>query len=1753
MSRRKRDLLDFDPNASDPDDEDYDNRAERPPRHSRPSRPSKPGSHRPAKRQRQRYSDSDIENDDHEASEESWTNESEEDGPPELNPATGRPLRRAAKAHGTYEESDEDEEEVQDTVESEDEDELKPTPRKKSRRSAPAVGRASRSRTPAKSLEVTLKLPPRVLSSFETPRPTHSRAASEAAASMREGLRPRPRRSQDREQEQEQERNDRPRRRSSRLSHDNEEIHQLSNSGRHVEITQPATSSREESVERITIGRPTRGGKGVAPPAGKRPQKIPSAIIEASQETSQQSKREAAAAGEDVEEERVIADSAAASPVGPSDEEVRADEAEKDDGDAEEATADAPADDDVDEDEDDGPVSNRRSLRVSSANTPQVCRLTNISQSRPAKTPSRTNTPARSSQKRKRPEESSDFELGDEEDGDDEGDISDSDSPRKKRKTGSSSDSSSGGRRSQRIANKRAAQRRGSDSQDSGIDPDELAEEAAELSRHVARRRQSRRSIAGGDIVYDDHPKLRNRAAKPDYRLFRPELLMQMDDEENGAPEPSRARNRKTAGTAYRSLFDLSGPFGGTILGGPPTQAVGGVDSDSSDDEGQRRRVPGMGAGTGAVPMTPASAHAPGFGDNLGGPSALGKITKEKTLLADADPLGVDQNVNFDGVGGLDDHINHLKEMVMLPLLYPEMFQRFHVTPPRGVLFHGPPGTGKTLLARALASSVSSSGKKVTFYMRKGADALSKWVGEAERQLRLLFEEARKNQPSIIFFDEIDGLAPVRSSKQEQIHSSIVATLLALMDGMDGRGQVIVIGATNRPDAVDPALRRPGRFDREFYFPLPNLEARRSIIDIHTKGWDPPLEPAFKDHLAELTKGYGGADLRALCTEAALNAIQGTYPQIFTSEKKLLVDPTKIKVLAKDFMISINRMIPSSERSTSATTGTLKKRIEPLIRTQLDYIMHIIDDIMPQKKKRTALEEAMYDDRDNAEGFEREALQRDLTETRIYRPRLLITGVRGMGQQYLASAVFQKLETSHMQPFDLPTLLEDAGRTPEAAVVQLFKEVKRHKPSVIFIPNVDVWWETVEYRVRKLFTQLLRSLDPNDQILVLGVMETDPDHDVHDEDLNRLRSEMTRDIFGFSSKNTYEIARPDDTARKGFFEPLIAYIRKSPTELPDPENRKKRELPELELAPEVEGPKGPTKEELKKQKKQDRHTLNLLKLAIQPVMDQIKLKFKKFRNSVIDDREIEYLYEEQDPHQVTSDLTEQQRQEQEIPRPFVMDIDKHGVPGIKEVATDRFYYNLNIVIIEQRLSNGYYKRPSDFLADIRRLAKDAKTSGDQERTLKANELVSNVEVDMQMIEYQQPQLVAECEAVYQRERAREEEAGKVTGGPEGPTSSRTAGVVSNVPGGISITTTTESTGPVVLGEQIPGTHYLPPVTPDRRHLGHMSNGEVQTNGSTVPSRPSDPSDIIMSDVAPAEHDENAAHLSSGLGGTQPSQMRSQTSAITKMAPGSQLADYHNSASTTTSGQKTSDLSNRASDHSYNGTHRETQSSGESDGLFPDFSNLHNPDSLGSQIPDTQDGSASDERQEGGDSFDIYGESKRPLYLRRALRRSPLRAGRERVLTVSTDYPSSQSQPGGFQPLGQQFAVPSMPPRGGATGTATAASTTHHTSNVNSLLNPSSLPTYILDEQLVSSFYRELVTRSSGLSVEQLEQLYAALVSIIWTTRDKWNRNYVIKACTDKFNEVVRDIERMQTVLPSSIEEQELGRIRAGPTRGFRYS
>ncbi|EEY56694.1 ATPase [Phytophthora infestans T30-4] len=334
---------------------------------------------------------------------------------------------------------------------------------------------------------------------------------------------------------------------------------------------------------------------------------------------------------------------------------------------------------------------------------------------------------------------------------------------------------------------------------------------------------------------------------------------------------------------------------------------------------------------------------------------------------ADITPVEVDHSVTWDSVGGLESHIEALKEMVMLPLLYPEFYKKYNVSPPSGVLFYGPPGTGKTLLARALANSCSFYGegdqpsgfkeaatsslsekkkkeqerprRHVTFYMRKGADCLSKWVGEAERQLRLLFEEAKRNQPSIIFFDEIDGLAPVRSAKQDQIHASIVSTLLALMDGMDSRGRVVVIGATNRLDAIDPALRRPGRFDRELGFKLPSVNERKSMLAIHTKHWNPPLSDGFRSELAEQTVGYCGADIKALCAEAALCSLRRVYPQVYASHDKLLINLDKVVVARGDFVKAAKKITPASHRAVSSFALPLPRAVKGLLQSQLTKVL----------------------------------------------------------------------------------------------------------------------------------------------------------------------------------------------------------------------------------------------------------------------------------------------------------------------------------------------------------------------------------------------------------------------------------------------------------------------------------------------------------------------------------------------------------------------------------------------------------------------------------------------------------------------------------------------------------------------------------------------------------------------------------------------------------------------------------------------
>uniref|UniRef100_A0A2P2KL71 Uncharacterized protein MANES_04G042700 n=1 Tax=Rhizophora mucronata TaxID=61149 RepID=A0A2P2KL71_RHIMU len=441
---------------------------------------------------------------------------------------------------------------------------------------------------------------------------------------------------------------------------------------------------------------------------------------------------------------------------------------------------------------------------------------------------------------------------------------------------------------------------------------------------------------------------------------------------------------------------------------------------------------------------------------------------------ADIQPLQVDANVSFDDIGGLSEYIDALKEMVFFPLLYPNFFASYHITPPRGVLLCGPPGTGKTLIARALACAASKAGQKVSFYMRKGADVLSKWVGEAERQLKLLFEEAQRNQPSIIFFDEIDGLAPVRSSKQEQIHNSIVSTLLALMDGLDSRGQVVLIGATNRVDAIDGALRRPGRFDREFNFPLPGFEARAEILDIHTRKWKQPPSKELKQELAASCVGYCGADLKALCTEAAIHAFREKYPQVYTSDDKFMIDVDSVKVEKYHFIEAKSTITPAAHRGAVVHSRPLSLVVSPCLQRHLQTAMSCISDIFPP----FAL---------TSEFTKISMLAYGSAIPLVYRPRFLLCGGEGSGLDHLGPAILHELEKFPVHPLGLPSLLSDpSAKTPEEALVHIFGEARRTTPSILYIPNFSLWWDNAHEQLRAVLQTLLEELPSDLPILLLG-------------------------------------------------------------------------------------------------------------------------------------------------------------------------------------------------------------------------------------------------------------------------------------------------------------------------------------------------------------------------------------------------------------------------------------------------------------------------------------------------------------------------------------------------------------------------------------------------------------------------------------------------------------------------------------------
>jgi SpoVK/Ycf46/Vps4 family AAA+-type ATPase len=624
---------------------------------------------------------------------------------------------------------------------------------------------------------------------------------------------------------------------------------------------------------------------------------------------------------------------------------------------------------------------------------------------------------------------------------------------------------------------------------------------------------------------------------------------------ERFAPPEEAARNE--AGESGRGLFSRGGNAwkddrkkGGRASRERSRRQTSGrwIDDSEDSDDGEFK----LGAGAlDAFKAPPAYPLAGANGASTAAPNG-------PDVNAEITPVTVDPTLSFSSVGGLDKYVDALKEMVFLPLLYPEVFARFKMTPPRGVLLYGAPGTGKTLIARALAASCSRAGSEVAFFMRKGADVLSKWVGESERQLRLLFEEAQKRQPAIIFFDELDGLAPVRSSKTDQIHNSLVATLLALMDGLDSRGRVVVLGATNRVDSIDGALRRPGRFDRELAFPLPGVRARGEILKIHTRAWEQQPSQALIDDLAAKCVGYCGADLKALCTEAAVHALRRRYPQIYESDERLNIDPKQVIPNRTDFRAALAAIVPASHRAARTHAKPLSALQKPLLESVLEKCLESIRQTFPpaafisldgdgeavgvnsgarqitdsidEDEDEEILDAAKGDDGALPAESSTTAALEFMRRPPCQRTALCLHGLETSGYTQLTSALLHCLEQFPVHAIGMPSLLGDSGRSPEEALVTAITEARRAAPSILYLPEIRLWWESSTPTLRAALTTLLRDI-PTDLPVMLITTADVADVEELDEGLRAC----------FASVRWKPIAMPKTYAAKdieNFYRPL---------------------------------------------------------------------------------------------------------------------------------------------------------------------------------------------------------------------------------------------------------------------------------------------------------------------------------------------------------------------------------------------------------------------------------------------------------------------------------------------------------------------------------------------------------------------------------------------------------------------------------------
>ncbi|MEM2621069.1 MAG: CDC48 family AAA ATPase, partial [Thermofilaceae archaeon] len=409
-------------------------------------------------------------------------------------------------------------------------------------------------------------------------------------------------------------------------------------------------------------------------------------------------------------------------------------------------------------------------------------------------------------------------------------------------------------------------------------------------------------------------------------------------------------------------------------------------------------------------------------------PAVNVQVTPETEIIIKSEPVPEAEltfpKVTYEDIGDLEEVKQKVREMIELPLKYPELFSHLGIDPPKGVLFYGPPGTGKTLLARAVANETGAY-----FAVINGPEIMSKYYGESEARLREIFKEAEENSPAIIFIDELDAIAPKREEVTGEVERRVVAQLLALMDGLKGRGQVIVIGATNRPNAVDPALRRPGRFDREIAFPVPDKRARKEILQVHTRNM-PLAEDVRLEELSEITHGFTGADLAALCREAAMRALRRFLPKIDLEKGMIPPELLKdLKVTRQDFLEALKDIQPSALREVYVEV--------PEIRWS---------DIGGLEDVKQQLREAVEWPLKHPEFFK---------EMGIEPPKgVLLYGPPGCGKTLLAKAVATESEANFIAVKGPEILSKWVGES-ERAVREVFSKARQAAPCIIFFDEID--------------------------------------------------------------------------------------------------------------------------------------------------------------------------------------------------------------------------------------------------------------------------------------------------------------------------------------------------------------------------------------------------------------------------------------------------------------------------------------------------------------------------------------------------------------------------------------------------------------------------------------------------------------------------------------------------------------------------